>query len=117
MNLLASTFRNGEFASFASRRASSVLPTPVGPIMRMFLGITSSAISGVEFLAADAVAQRDGDGAFGVGLPDDVLVEFANDFARSQFVEQRLLVDGLAREIDDHAATSSSSYSRQFSLV
>ena len=49
MNLLASTFRNGELASFARRRAISVLPTPVGPIMRMFLGITSSAISGSSF--------------------------------------------------------------------
>ena len=32
---------------------------------------------GLELLAADAVAERDGDGAFGVGLADDVLVEFA----------------------------------------
>src|SRR5699024_8180985 len=32
---------NGAFASFARRRAISVLPTPVGPIMRMFLGVIS----------------------------------------------------------------------------
>ena len=76
-------------ASRASRRAISVLPTPVGPIMRMFLGITSSAISGVELLAADAVAQRDRHGALGIRLPDHVLVEFADDFARRQLVEQR----------------------------
>src|SRR5690606_17979803 len=31
----------GALASFASRRATSVLPTPVGPIMRMFLGTIS----------------------------------------------------------------------------
>src|SRR6187402_523463 len=31
----------GASASFASRRAISVLPTPVGPIMRMFLGVIS----------------------------------------------------------------------------
>ena len=49
VNLLASTLRNGELARRARRRASSVLPTPVGPIMRMFLGITSSAISGGSF--------------------------------------------------------------------
>ena len=49
VNLEASTFRNGEFASFASRRAISVFPTPVGPIMMMFFGITSSAISGGSF--------------------------------------------------------------------
>src|SRR5438034_383311 len=36
VNLLASTLRNGELASRASRRASSVFPTPVGPIMRIF---------------------------------------------------------------------------------
>ena len=33
---------NGAPASFASRRAISVLPTPVGPIIRMFFGSTSS---------------------------------------------------------------------------
>src|SRR5215831_8873914 len=32
---------NGALASFARRRAISVLPTPVGPIMRMFLGVIS----------------------------------------------------------------------------
>src|SRR6185295_4394317 len=31
----------GAFASLASRRAISVLPTPVGPIMRMFFGVIS----------------------------------------------------------------------------
>src|SRR3954449_2611186 len=33
---------NGAPASFASRLAISVLPTPVGPIISMFLGRTSS---------------------------------------------------------------------------
>src|SRR5690606_7996777 len=32
---------NGAFARRASRRAISVLPTPVGPIMRMFFGVIS----------------------------------------------------------------------------
>ena len=32
---------NGASASRASRRAISVLPTPVGPIIRMFLGVIS----------------------------------------------------------------------------
>ena len=49
VNFEASTFRNGEFASLASRRAISVLPTPVGPIMMMFFGMISSASSGVSF--------------------------------------------------------------------
>ena len=45
---------------------------------------------GSEFLPADAIAQGDGHGALGGGLPDDVLVELDDDFARSQFVERRL---------------------------
>ena len=49
VNFDASTFRNGEFASFASRRAISVFPTPVGPIMMMFFGMISSARSGGSF--------------------------------------------------------------------
>src|SRR5690606_17291977 len=32
----------GASASFATRRAISVLPTPVGPIMRIFFGVISS---------------------------------------------------------------------------
>lgn len=36
------TFTKGASASLASRRAISVLPHPVGPIMRMFLGTISS---------------------------------------------------------------------------
>src|SRR5215470_2767320 len=38
----------GAPASRANRRAISVLPTPVGPIIRMFFGITSSRISGAS---------------------------------------------------------------------
>ena len=76
--------------------------------MRMFLGITSSAISGGELLAADAVAQGDGHGALGLGLADDVLVQLADDFARSELVEERLFIHGLARQIDHHGYSSSS---------
>ena len=47
--LEASTLRNGAWASFARRRAISVFPTPVGPIMMMFLGATSSLSSGGSF--------------------------------------------------------------------
>src|SRR3972149_3160000 len=49
VNLEASTLMNGEPESRAKRRAISVFPTPVGPIMMMFLGATSSAISGGSF--------------------------------------------------------------------
>ena len=57
------------------------MPQPVGPIIRMFLGSTSSRIGPVELLAAPAVAQRDGDGALGVVLADDVAVELGDDLA------------------------------------
>src|SRR5436305_223283 len=42
VNLVASTLRNGAPASLARRREISVLPTPVGPIIKMFFGNTSS---------------------------------------------------------------------------
>mmetsp|Transcript_8281 Transcript_8281/g.26204 ORF Transcript_8281/g.26204 Transcript_8281/m.26204 type:complete len:281 (+) Transcript_8281:1124-1966(+) len=42
VNLVASTLINGAPIIFAIRRAISVLPTPVGPIIRMFLGVISS---------------------------------------------------------------------------
>ncbi len=57
---------------------------------------------GVELLAADAIAQRDGDGALGVGLADDVLVELADDFARRQLIEHGCVVGGLGGKIDHH---------------
>jgi len=41
VNLVASTFTNGASASLARRRATSVLPQPVGPIIRMFFGTIS----------------------------------------------------------------------------
>jgi hypothetical protein len=49
VNFDASTLMNGDCASRARRRAISVLPTPVGPIIRMFFGTTSSASSGASF--------------------------------------------------------------------
>ena len=57
-----------------------------------------------QFLAADAVAQRDGDGALGLRLPNDVLVQFADDLARSQLVQQRLFIHRLAGKIDHHTS-------------
>ena len=48
VNLVASTLRNGALARRASRREISVLPQPVGPIIRMFLGSTSSRRSPVS---------------------------------------------------------------------
>jgi hypothetical protein len=42
------TFTKGASASLASRRAISVLPQPVGPIIRMFLGVTWGRRQGVR---------------------------------------------------------------------
>ena len=59
----ASTFTKGLAESWARRRAISVLPTPVGPIIRMFLGVISAATSGgrrwrrIRFRSAMATAR------------------------------------------------------------
>ena len=45
VNLDASTLRKGAPARRASRRAISVFPTPVGPIMMMLFGRISSRMS------------------------------------------------------------------------
>ena len=64
--------------SRASRRAISVLPTPVGPIMMMFLGATSSREVGARawrrrrFRSAMATARL-------AVLADDVLVQLLDD--------------------------------------
>ena len=62
VNLVPSTFTKGASASFDSLLEISVLPTPVGPIIKIFLGKTSSFISPVNacllhlFLKAIATA-------------------------------------------------------------
>ena len=55
-----------------------------------------------KFLAANAVAQRDGHGALGFILADDVFIQLAHDLARRELVENRLGIDGLAGKIDHH---------------
>ena len=44
----------------------------------------------LELLAAPAVAQRDGDGALGVVLADDMAVEFRDDLARGEIAHDRV---------------------------
>ena len=46
---VASTFKKGAPHNFARRRAISVFPTPVGPIIKIFFGATSSRISSANF--------------------------------------------------------------------
>ena len=48
VNLVASTLIKGASASFDNLLEISVLPTPVGPIIKIFLGKTSSFISPVN---------------------------------------------------------------------
>src|SRR3981189_2597742 len=101
---------NGASASRARRRAISVLPTPVGPIIRMFLGVISCRRGSAtcwrrqRFLRAIATARfsrgwatrgppprRAPPAFFGGGrhgalcadLADDVLVQLVDDFLGS----------------------------------
>ena len=75
---------NGAFASLARRRAISVLPTPVGPIMMMFLGVISSTQIALNLLATPTVAKRDRDGTLGRLLAHDVAIQFAHQLSRRQ---------------------------------
>jgi hypothetical protein len=67
--LVASTLTNGRLRERASRRAISVFPTPVGPIMMMFFGVDLVAQLAATLLPAPAVAERDGDRALGARWP------------------------------------------------
>ena len=89
MNLLASTFRNGELASLRQPPRDLGLADAGRPDHEDVLRHHILGHFGLELLAADAIAQRDGDGALGVGLADDVLVELADDLARRELIEQR----------------------------
>ena len=89
MNFDASTFTNGASTRRAIRRAISVLPTPVGPIIRMFFGVISRATSGGELLPAPPLAQRDGDGPLRLRLADDVPVELGDDLPRREVAARR----------------------------
>jgi len=62
---------------------------------------------GIELLPADPVAERDGHGPLGVTLPDDIFIQLADDFARSQLVEYGPVVARLPREINHHYSSSS----------
>ena len=72
---------NGAFASFARRRDISVLPTPVGPIIRMFFGVISLRSGSSTCTRRQRLRERDRDGALGFVLADDVLVQFLDDFS------------------------------------
>ena len=90
MNFDASTLRNGDCASRASRRAISVLPTPVGPIIRMFFGAISSASSGASFCRRMRLRSAIATARLAARLADDVLVELGDDLPRRQRAGGRL---------------------------
>ena len=94
---------NGARASFARRRAISVLPTPVGPIIRMFFGVISARSCFAHLHAPPAIAQRNRHSALGGALPDDVFVELLNDFAGGHGGHRRILATGPARQMQMEA--------------
>ena len=96
----------GELASLARRRAISVLPTPVGPIMMMFLGMTSSANSGVSFWRRMRLRRAMATARLAWFWPTTYLSSSRNDFARRQLVECDVLVIGSCGKINSHSQTS-----------
>jgi hypothetical protein len=85
----------GAPARRARRRAISVLPTPVGPIIRMFLGVISLRSTVRPVRAASGCAARWPPRAWR-GLADDVLVEFGDDFLRGHLGHGGYSVTGVA---------------------
>ena len=96
MNFEASTFRNGEFASFGQTARNFSFAHASGPNHDDVLGNDFFGQSREKLLAAHAVAQRNGHGALGVLLADDMLVELGDDFARSELVERELFFFSVA---------------------
>ena len=83
MNLEASTFTNGLPERRARRRAISVLPTPVGPIMRMFLGVTSAATSGGRRWRRMRLRSAIATARLAARLAHHVAVQLGHDLARA----------------------------------
>ncbi len=74
---------NGARARRARRRAISVLPTPVGPIIRMFFGVISARSGSVTCMRRQRLRSAMATARLAALLPDDVLVELLNDFSGS----------------------------------
>ena len=75
---------NGAPVSLASRRAISVLPTPVGPIIMMFLGATSWRMSLGSCCRRQRLRMATATARFAASWPDDVPVELGDDLPRGQ---------------------------------
>src|SRR5205823_14725909 len=61
-----------------------------------------------KLLPAHAITKSDGDGALGVFLPDDVLVELCNNLARRQLIQRKLLFFGGSGEVNGHKISGDS---------
>ena len=85
----------------ASRRAISVLPTPVEPIMMMFFGITSAAMSGGSFLRRTRLRSAIATARFAHSAADDVLIKLGDDLTRRHLVEPDFFVS-FACQINNH---------------
>ncbi len=81
MNLVASILRNGGAGELGQPPRDLGLADAGRADHQDVLGQYLLAHRALELLAAPAVAERDGDGALGVGLADDEAVEFGDDFA------------------------------------
>ena len=62
---------------------------------------------GIQLLPSYTVPQRDRHGTFGVTLPDHVFVEFRDNLAGRQLIQQRCFFRRLLRQIDHHQPSSS----------
>ena len=80
---------------------SSFLLSGNGDVIAPDGGVLAIGSGGPYALAAQAVAQGDGDGALGRVLSDDVLVQRRDDLPRGQLVEPRILFD-LACKVNHH---------------
>ena len=53
-------------------------------------------------VAANAIAQRDGDGLFSGVLSDDVFIEFGDNLTRCQFVETERFFEVFFFSVNNH---------------
>ena len=96
VNFDASTLTNGAPASFANRRAISVLPTPVGPIRMMLLGEISSRIASGARWRRHRLRSAIATDFLRFALSDDVAIELRHDLAWRQIGELRRAPAGCA---------------------
>mmetsp|Transcript_11206 Transcript_11206/g.14922 ORF Transcript_11206/g.14922 Transcript_11206/m.14922 type:complete len:221 (-) Transcript_11206:77-739(-) len=83
VNRVASTFTNGASVSFAKRRAISVLPHPVGPIIKIFFGEISSCMSSSTWWRRQRLRSAIATARFASGWPT---INLSSSFTRDRGV-------------------------------